>query len=142
MPRYAIATLGAFAFDGVGGAAINGTIEIGPKPRTVSVNANALSGGPVQTTDYVSGYLPVTLPAKLSGRETISETAPNHLQRMLANLQTEVEKDTNTLTIAVWGMTSPYVFTVYKNDDFPFYIAALTQSRSVASFSLTLNCLP
>jgi hypothetical protein len=28
------------------------------------------------------------------------------------------------------------------NDDFPVNIAALTQSRSVLRFDLTLNCLP
>jgi len=142
MADYAVATLGAFAFDGVNGAAIEGVIEIGPLPRTVNVAANALSAAPVQTSAFVSGFRQVKLPVKLAGRETQGETAPEHLQRMLTNLRTEVQKDTNTLLIEPYGMPVVYTYTVYKNEDFPVVIAALTQSRSVLTFDVTLNCLP
>ena len=141
MTAYAIVTLGAFAFDG-SGATINGDILIGPLPRTIGVVCNALSAYPQQTTDFVSGYRQIQLPAKLAGRDTIGETAANHLQRMLANLRTEVEKDANTLVIQPWGMDDSYSYTVYKNEGFPVSFTPLSQSRSVLEFSLTLSCLP
>ena len=142
MPDYAIATLGAFAFDGAGGAAIVGDLEIGALPRTIVVSANALSTTPVQVNAYTSDFMTVKLPVKLAGIESLGETAPNHLARMLANLRTEVEKDTNTLTIAPWGMETAYTYTVAKNENFPVTITALTQSRAVMTFDLTLTCLP
>jgi hypothetical protein len=142
MPSYAIATLGAFAFDGTGGAAIVGDIEIGALPRTIVVAANALSTTPVQVNAYTSDFVKVKLPVKLSGIESQGETAPDHLARMLANLRTEVEKDTNTLTIAPWGMENAYTFAVYKNENFPVVIGTLTQARAVMRFDLTLTCLP
>lgn len=142
MPEYAIATVGAFAFTGENGASINGEIVVGALPRTITVASNALSAAPVQVSDFISGYRPIRLPVKLAGIESMGETAPNHLQRMLHNLRTEVEKDQNTLVIAPFGMATVYTYTVYKNEDFPIQIAALTQSRSVLVFDLTLNCLP
>jgi len=142
MADYAVATLGSFAFDGVNGAAIEGVIEVGALPRTINVSANALSAAPVQTNAFVSGFRPVKLPVKLAGIESQGETAHEHLQRMLTNLKTEVEKDQNTLLIEPYGMPVVYTYTVYKNEDFPVTIAALTQSRSVLAFELTLNCLP
>lgn len=137
-----IATLGAFAFAGSNGAAIVGEIVIGARERTITVASNALSTTPMQVNAYVSGFTKVTLPVKLAGIESIGETAPNHLQRMLANLRTELEKDLNTLVIAPHGMAATYDFTVYKNDDFERIFTPLTQSRAVMRFDLTLNCLP
>jgi hypothetical protein len=142
VPSYAIATLGAFVFDGVGGASIKGDIVIGPVPRTVQAAANALSSYPVQVLDYFSDFGEITFLAKLAGRETISETAPNHLQRMWHNLGTEVGKDSNTFTIAVWGMDDPYVYSIVKNPGLEKTITLLTQSRSVMEFDVTLKYLP
>jgi hypothetical protein len=131
-----LATLGAFT------APCSGVI-IGPRPREVGISANALAQYPVQTTDYVSGFRPVTIQGwKLAGVETIGESAAEHLERLWANLVTEVAKDSNTLTIAVWGFLTPRVFTVYKNDDIESAIVPLTQSRAVMRFDVTLNCLP
>ena len=141
MPSYAIATLGAFVFDGTSGAAIVGDIEIGALPRTIVVSANALSTTPVQVNAFTSDFLTVKLPVKLAGIESLGETAPNHLARMLANLRTEVAKDANTLSIVPWGMETPYAFTVYKNENFPVIISPLTQARAVMRFDLTLTCL-
>lgn len=135
-----IAVLGAFAFTGSNGAALVGEVVIGPKPREIVTVTNALATEPVQVMAYVSGYVPVTLPVKLSGIESQGETAAEHLVRMLTNLRTEVEKDTNTLVIEPHGWAA-VTYRVFLNDDFPVNIAALTQSRSVLRFDLTLNCL-
>ena len=140
MPSYAIATLGAFVFDGAG-ASIVGEIEIGSLPRTIVVSSNALAPAPVQVNAFTSDFRKIKLPVKLAGIESQGETAKNHLRRLLANLRTEVEKDTNTLVIQPYGMTGSYTYTVYKNEDFPVVMDALTQSRSVMKFDLTLNCL-
>jgi hypothetical protein len=142
MPSYAIVTLGAFVFDGAGGASVNGDIVIGPVPRTVNVSANALSAEPVQTTDFWSDFGVISFPAKLSGRETIDETAANHLQRMWANLRTEINKDSNTLVIQPLGMDNAYTYRVFKNDRLGAAITALTQSRSVMQFDVSLKYLP
>jgi hypothetical protein len=138
---YSLVTLGAFVFDG-DSAALVGDLTIGAVPRTVTVAANALSSAPVQVCDYVSDYGEIAFQAKLAGRETVGETAANHLQRMLANLRTEVAKDSNTLTVDVWGMTTPYVYHIHKNADMDTVITTLTQSRSVIELAVKLKYLP
>jgi hypothetical protein len=142
MPSYGIVTYGAFIFDGVSGAAIDGDIVVGAVPRSVTTMANALSREPVQVNDFTSDFGVIQLPVKLSGRDTLHETAPDHLQRMWDNLQTEVDKDANTLTIAVYGTSSSRVYRIFKNDDFEKTITALTQARSVMKLDLVLKYLP
>ena len=137
-----IATLGAFVMDGASGASIVGDIIIGPLPRSIVVASNALSTAPVQVNDFTPDYRKIQLPVKLAGIESIGESAYNHLQRMWTNLQTEIEKDTNTLTIEPWGMDTPLVYAVYKNENFESVITTLTQSRAVMRFDVTLTCLP
>ena len=136
MADYALVTLGALVAPCAG-------VVIGARPRSVGVSANALAQYPVETTDYVSGFRPVTIQGwKLAGQETIDESAPEHLERLWHNLETEVAKDRNTLTILIWGFLAPRVYTVYKNDDIEAAIVPLTQSRAVMTFDVTLNCLP
>lgn len=136
MPDYALVTLGAFV------APCSGVI-IGPRPREVGISANALAQYPAETTDYVSGFRPVTIQGwKLAGVETMDESCFEHLERLWHNLETEVAKDSNTLTIAVWGFLAPRAYTVHKNDDIESAIVPLTQSRAVMKFDVTLNCLP
>ena len=142
MPSYAVVTLGAFAFDGVGGASVNGDIVVGPVPRTVNVSSNALSLEPVQTTDFWPDFGVISFHAKLSGRETVGETAANHLQRMWANLRTEINKDSNTLVIQPFGMDNALTYRIFKNDRLGWTLTALTQSRSVMEFNVSLKYLP
>jgi len=142
MTAYALVTLGAFAFDGVGGASVNGTVVIGPLPRAVGVSSNALAAEPVQTTDFTPDFGVIQFPAKLSGRETVGETAANHLQRMWANLCTEIAKDSNTIVIQPFGMDLSYTYRIFKNDRLGAALTALTQSRSVMTFDVSLKYLP
>lgn len=136
MASYALVTLGAFVAPCAG-------IVIGARPRSVGISANALAQYPVETTDYVPGFRPVTIQGwKLAGRETTDESAPEHLERLWANLETEVGKDRNTLSILIWGFKAPRAYTVYKNDGIESSIVPLTQSRSVMTFDVILNCLP
>jgi len=133
---YALVTLGALVAPCAG-------VVIGARPRSVGVSANALAQYPVETTDYVSGFRPVTIQGwKLAGQETQDESAPEHLERLWHNLETEVAKDRNALTVLIWGFLAPRVYTVYKNNDIEAAIVPLTQSRAVMTFDVTLNCLP
>jgi len=133
---YALVTLGAFVAPCAG-------VVIGARPRSVGISANALAQYPVETTDYVPGFRLVTIQSwKLAGQETTDESAPEHLERLWSNLETEVAKDRNTLTILIWGFLASRVYTVYKNDGIESAVAPLTQSRSVMTFNVTLNCLP
>jgi len=132
-------TLGAFPFHATG-------VEIGARPRTIGVSCNALSPEPVQTVDYVSGYMPVRIDGYMVGLDTESETAAEHLVRLRANLKTEVGKDHNTLTIVWRGLeSSPETYRVFKNED---YALAIMDSQMHAQdthrvdFTITLNCLP
>ena len=50
----AFVTLGAFPFHAT-------ELEIGARPRTIGVACNALSPEPVQTVDFVSGFMPVRI---------------------------------------------------------------------------------
>jgi len=140
MADYALVTLGDFIFDGRD-AALVGDLVIGAIPRNVQVAANAISAEPVQVLWYDSDFGLIKFHAKLSGRETISEAAPNHLRRMWQNLVTEVGNDTNTLTVAVWGMDDPLTYRIFKNDRFDKTITALTQARSVMEFDVALKYL-
>lgn len=136
MADYALVTLGALVAPCAG-------VVIGARPRSVGISANALAQYPVETTDYVSGFRLVTIQSwKLAGQETTDESAPEHLERLWANLEAEVAKDRNTLTILIWGFRAPRVYTVYKNDGVEAAIVPLTQSRAVMTFNVTLNCLP
>ena len=136
MADYALVTLGALV------APCKGVI-IGARPRSVGISANALAQYPVETTDYVPGFRPVTIQGwKLAGQETTGESAPEHLERLWHNLETEVAKDRNMLSILVWGFRAARVYTVYKNDGIESSIVPLTQSRSVMTFDVTLKCLP
>lgn len=141
MPNYGIVTYGSFLFDGIGGASIIGDIVVGPVPRTVSWVANALSRQPVAVADYVPEPGTIRFSAKLAGRETTLETAPAHLERMWHNLESEVARSTNSFVISVWGMASRS-YRIVKGDRLESTITALTQSRAVMKFDVTLKYLP
>jgi len=133
------ATLGAFPFHVTG-------LEIGARPRTIGVSCNALSPEPVQTVDFVSGYMPVTISGFMVGLDTTGETAAEHLKRLRANLKTEVGKDHNTLLINwtdVLGDLETY--RVFRNEDYALVIMDSQMHAKYThrvDFTLTLNCLP
>ena len=129
------AKLGAFPFTSIT------SIRVGPKPRTVGISANALSRAPIQTTDFVSGYRPVSIAGWLKGIDTQGETAAVHLTRLMHNLAAEVARAMNTLTI-VWTGGHTDVYTVYKNDDVDFQYDNESDVMSEIPFVVTLNCLP
>ena len=128
-------TLGAFPFHA-------SEVELGARPRTVVVSCNALSAEPVQTVDYVSGFMPVTIRGWLQGLDTLNETAAEHLVRLRANLKTEVGKDSNTLSIVWLGIGTPETYRVFKNEDYALSFAKHVQATHRVDFTLTLSCLP
>lgn len=129
-----LATVGAFRF-------VVTSLRIGPRPRAIGMSANALAQYPVETTDYISGYRPIDIGGKLTGIETTGESAADHLQRLWANLETEVAKDRNTL-ILDFGGTWSRVYTVYKNELVEIVVPASWQALHRVLFTLTLQCLP
>lgn len=132
----AFLTLGAFPFHAK-------RVVIGARPRTIGVSCNALSAEPVQTVDFVSGFMPVTIEeAWLQGLDTLSETAAHHLVRLRANLKTEVGKNHNTLSIT-WNWSDTLeTYRVFKNEDYALTLGWTVQETHRVGFSLTLNCLP
>jgi len=131
----AFVQLGAFGFKAR-------SLRIGPLPRTVGLSANALARLPVQTVDYVSGYRQIDIEGYLKGRDTIGETAAEHLTRLWSNLEAECLKDANTLTIrGDWPLGAARVYHVVKNDGLPTFDLPL-EARSLAyvTFRLSLNC--
>jgi hypothetical protein len=140
MTEFTVAQLGAFAWNGDNGASIIGDIVITPLVRTVGVAANALSKRPVQTTDFISDFGTIAFHTRLAGINSLSETAPDHMLRMWANLETEVAKDANTLLVYLSGVTSgPRSYSIAKNGPMDETIAKATQSRSVIEFDVLLN---
>lgn len=134
MPSATTVTLGAFVFDAA-------TVTIGARPRTVGVACNAISPYPVQTTDFISGYRPITIGGFLIGKDTMGETAAEHLVRLKANLRTEVAKHANSLVIQWGGVATPETYTVYKNDDVEFTHEAHVDKTHLVEFTVTLNTL-
>jgi hypothetical protein len=140
MTEFAAAQLGAFVWNGDNGASIIGDIVITAPVRTVGVAANALSKRPVQTTDFISDFGTIAFHARLAGIDSESETAPDHMQRMRDNLETEVAKDSNTFLLSLFGVTSgPRSYSVVKNDHMAETITKATQSRSVIEFDVLLK---
>lgn len=132
------ATLGAFPFHVTG-------LEIGARPRTIGVACNALSPEPVQTVDFVSGYMPVRIDGYMVGLDTTGETAAEHLVRLRANLKTEVAKDHNTVSLNWRGYGPSETYRVFKNEDYALVVMDSqmhAQDTHRVDFSLTLNCLP
>lgn len=129
-----LATLGACRF-------VVTSLRIGPRPRAIGMSANALAQYPVETTDYISGYRPIDIGGKLTGIETTGESAADHLQRLWDNLETEVAKDRNTLTLD-FGSTTNRVYTVYKNELVEIVVLKESKVLHRVAFSLTLKCLP
>jgi len=131
----AFVTLGAFPFHAT-------ELEIGARPRTIGVSCNALSAEPVQTVDFVSGFIPVRIGGFLIGLDTAGETAAEHFQRLRANLKTEVGKDSNTLSIVWEGIATPETYRVFKNEDYALLFGLSAPVAHWNTFTLTLNCLP
>ena len=142
MPSYSFATFGAFVFDGNGGAGITGDITVRAPLRTVQTLSNALAKEPGQGADFLSDYGTISFHVRLTGRNTISEAAPEHVRRMWANLQTEVAKDSNTLTISPAGFSVPYTYRIFKNDPLTQVLTGFTQTRSVIEVDVSLRYLP
>lgn len=129
-----LATVGAFTF-------VVTSLRIGPRPRAIGMSANALAEYPVETTDYISGYRPIDISGRLAGIETQDESAADHLQRLWANLETEVAKDRNVLTLD-FGSTTNRVYTVYKNELVEIVVPKEAKVLHRVNFTLTLKCLP
>jgi hypothetical protein len=116
-----LVTLGTFTFHST-------KIDVGPLPRTIGVQANALSLEPVQTVDYIAGYLPVTIAGVFK---------PPNAEAERALLQAEIAKKTNSLSI-IGGAS----FRVFKNEDFAFNYELHSSITGLIYYSVTLNCLP
>lgn len=129
-----LATVGAFTF-------VVTSLRIGPRPRAIGMSANALAQYPVETTDYIPSYRPIDIGGKLQGVETMSESAADHLQRLWDNLETEVAKDRNTLTLD-FGSTVNRVYTVYRNELVEITVSKASKVLHRVDFALTLKCLP
>jgi hypothetical protein len=129
-----LATLGAFPF-------VVTSLRIGARPRAIGMSANALAQYPVETTDYIPGYRPIDIGGKLTGVETTGESAADHLQRLWDNLETEVAKDRNVLTLD-FGASTNRVYTVYKNELVEIVVLKESKVLHRVTFSLTLKCLP
>ena len=129
-----LATVGAFTF-------VVTWLRIGARPRAIGMSANVLAEYPVETTDYTPGYRPIDIGGKLKGIETIGESAADHLQRLWDNLETEVAKDRNTLTLD-FGATTNRVYTVYRNEGVEIVVLKASKVLHRVDFTLTLKCLP
>jgi hypothetical protein len=103
------------------------SVEVGTLPRIIGVNANALSLEPVQTVDYIGGYLPISVAGMFK---------PPSAEAERAALQVEVAKATNTVTVD--GV--PY--RVFKNEGFAFNYELHSSITGLIFYSVTLNCLP
>lgn len=127
--------LGAFGFK-------SRSLRVGPLPRTVGVAANALARLPVQTTDYMSGYRQIEVEGYLKGRDTVGETAAEHLARLWSNLEAECRKDANTLTVrGDWPLAAARVYHVVKNEGLPTFDLPLEARRlAYVTFRLSLSC--
>jgi len=115
-----LATLGAVMFHST-------NIEVGALPRTIGVAANALSREPVQTVDFINGFLPIRVDGMFKPPNALAECAA---------MKVEVAKPTNLLTVA--GTT----WRVFKNEDFAFNYELHSAITGLLFFSVTLNCLP
>ena len=127
-------TLGAFSFHA-------SELTIGAPPRNIQTVGNCLAPEPVQTVAFTSGYMTVTVTGQIQGAASIGETAVECLRRMRSNLETEVSKDANTLTID-WGDGSPETYSVLKNEGFDVPLAFHVLGSHLFEFTLSLNCLP
>ena len=136
MPSSPTAVLGAFSIDA------QWPLTVTPPARTVTVSSNALAAAPVQVTDYVSDFGVVNITAIIKGVATEGESAADHLARQIANLVTEVAKDTNTLTITWANATASTAYTIYKSPP-PTIVYDVPYGRgNVAFVTIDLNYLP
>lgn len=126
-------TLGTFAFR-------SDEITLGARERTIQVNGNCLAAEPVQTVAYY-GYQPIRIHGYVIGEASTGETAVECLRRLRHNLETEVAKDANTLTID-WGDGSPETYRVFRNPDFDRPLSVNIRKTNHFEFDLTLTCLP
>lgn len=129
-----LATLGTFLFTVT-------SLRIGPRPRAIGMSANALAQYPVETTDYIPSYRPIDIGGRLKGVETTGESAADHLQRQWDNLETEVAKDRNVLTLD-FGAATNRVYTVYRNEGVEIVVLKASKVLHRVDFTLTLKCLP
>ncbi len=136
MPSTPSAVLGTFSIDA------QWPITVTPPERTVTVSANALSTAPVQVNDFVSNFGVINITAVIKGTATEGETAADHVLRQVANLCTEVAKDTNTLTIQWANSVASTAYTIYKNPPPTIVYDAPFGRASVAFVTIDLNYLP
>jgi hypothetical protein len=124
MPEY-LCLLGAFGFHST-------SVEVGAVPRTINVQTNALATEPIQTVDFVSGFMPVVIAGLFK---------PPNADWELASLQAEVAKDSNTLLITPRGQATR-TFRVFKNENFAVTYDLSAHISGLISYSVALNCLP
>ena len=82
---------------------------------------------PVQTFDYISGFLPIAVSGMFK---------PPNAEAERAALQTEVNKATNTVTV------DGVAYRVFKNEGFAFNYELHSALTGLIYYSVTLNCLP
>lgn len=136
MPSSPSALLGAFSIDA------QWPITVTPPARVVTVSSNALSTAPVQVNDFVADFGVIQITAIVRGVETQGETAADHLARQIANLCTEVAKDTNDLVVQ-WGNATTSTTYHIKKSSPPTIVYDVPYGRAnVAFVTIELNYLP
>lgn len=113
-----------------------------PPERTVTVVANALSAAPMQVNDFVSNFGTIAFTVVLEGQETQGETAADHLARMIANLKTEIAKDSNSLVVRWANATATTTYHIHKSQPPVITYDAPYGRANVAFVPVELNYLP
>jgi len=136
MPSTPSAVLGTFNLP------VQWPLTIVPPERTVTVVANALSAAPVQVNDFISNYGVISFTVVLEGIATEGETAADHLARMIANLKTEIAKDSNSLVVQWANATATTTYHIYKSSPPVITYDAPYGRANVAFVPVELNYLP
>jgi hypothetical protein len=142
MPEFTVVKWGGVSFLGshVNGLGIVGDIRITPLRRAIEVAANALSAVPVEVTDYYSDFGTIAFRARISGKASIGETAPECMRRLWKLLVIEARRPTNTLQVNLQGVAEPLTYSLVKTtDEFERVIGKRTQSRSVIELDVSLR---
>ena len=136
MPESPTAVLGTFSIDA------QWPLTFTPPARTITVSSNALATDPVQVNDYISDFGVINITAIIKGTASEGETAADHVVRQITNLNTEIAKDTNTLTVTWGDSVAATAYTIYKSPPPTIAYDAPFGRADVAFVTFELNYLP
>lgn len=108
--RYATLTLGVLTLQ------VQWPLTWTPPVRSVNVVSNALSSAPLQVTDYISDFGQVAGRIRLKGIDTLSESAADHLERQMHNLEAVIASDSSLFSVHMSGASTTRTVQVYKSD--------------------------